>query len=86
LRLEGIKARDVIAERIHHAVRQRINPIPLIQVDFVDFDARTVCRIFVPRGEQPLYIMDGVIYVRDGAADIKAPPERVLRLVEEFAA
>jgi predicted HTH transcriptional regulator len=57
----------------------------LIQVDFLEEEGHTVCRVFVPRGEQPLHVLDGVIYVRDGASDIKAPPERVVRLVEEFA-
>jgi predicted HTH transcriptional regulator len=57
----------------------------LIQVDFVEAEGLTVCRVFVPRGEQPLHVLDGVIYVRDGASDIKAPPERVLKLIEEHA-
>jgi len=82
---DGAKGRDALAERIHQAVRHRIRPVPLIQVDFVEVESRTVCRLFVPRGEQPLYVIDGVIYVRDGASDIKAPPERVLKLIQEYA-
>jgi ATP-dependent DNA helicase RecG len=85
LRLEGAKARDALAERIYQAVRHRIRPAPLIQVDFVEAENRTICRVFVPRGEQPLHVIDGVIYVRDGASDIKAPPERVLKLIQEYA-
>jgi hypothetical protein len=85
LRLDGTKGRDALVERIHQAVRQRIKPSPLIQVDFVEVQDRTVCRVFVPRGEQPLYVMDGVIFVRDGASDVRAPPERVLKLIAEYA-
>jgi len=85
LRLDGAKARDALLERIHQAVRNRLRAVPLIQVDFLQVEEPTVCRIFVPRGDQPLHVMDGIIYVRDGAADIKAPPERVLRLMEEYA-
>jgi hypothetical protein len=85
LHLDGTKARDALAERIHQAVRHRIRPAPLIQVDFVELKSRTLCRVYVPRGEQPLHLIDGVIYVRDGAADIKASPERVWRLVQEYA-
>jgi predicted HTH transcriptional regulator len=40
---------------------------------------------FVPRGDDPLYFLDGVIYVRHGSADVKAQPELVRRLLEEFA-
>ena len=85
LRPDGAKGRDALAERIHQAVRSRIRPALLIQVDFVEAEGLTVCRVFVPRGEQPLYVIDGVIYVRDGASDIKAPPERVLKLIQEYA-
>jgi hypothetical protein len=82
---DGAKGRDALAERIHQAVRHRIRPVPLIQVDFVEIGDRAICRVFVPRGEQPLYVIDGIIYVRDGASDIKAPPERVLKLVQEYS-
>ena len=85
LHVEGLKGRDALTERIHQAVRNRIRPAPVIAVVYVEWEGNTVCRIFVPRGDQPLHLMDGVIYVRDGAADIKAPPERVVKLVEEFA-
>jgi hypothetical protein len=85
LRPDGAKGRDALAERIYQAVRSRIRPALLIQVDFVEAEGIAVCRVFVPRGEQPLYVIDGVIYVRDGASDIKAPPERVLKLIQEYA-
>ena len=84
LHLAGAKAESALRDRIHQAVRNRIRPAPLIQVDFVGAGGETVCRVFVPRGEQPLHVLDGVIYVRDGTSDIKAPPERVLKLIEEY--
>jgi len=85
LQFEGAKGPAALADRIHQVVRSRIRPVLLIQVDFVEAEGLTVCRVFVPRGEQPLHVLDGVIYVRDGASDIKAPPERVLKLIEEHA-
>lgn len=85
LKFDGPKGRNALADRLHLAVRQRIRPFPVIQIDFEDVEGRTVCRVFVPRGEDLLYVLDGVIYIRDGAADIKAPPERVCKLVEEYA-
>jgi ATP-dependent DNA helicase RecG len=85
LRLEGAKARDALNERIYQSVRNRVRPSPVIQIAFLEAEGQTVCRIFVPRGEQPLHGLDGLIYVRDGPSDIKAPPERILKLVEEYA-
>jgi schlafen family protein len=85
LRLEGAKVRDALNERIHQSVRNRVRPSPVIRIAFLEAEGQTVCRIFVPRGEQPLHGLDGLIYVRDGPSDIKAPPERIVKLVEEYA-
>jgi len=45
----------------------------------------TVCTLFVPRGEEPLHFLDGVIYLRYGSSDIKAQPEMVKRLLAAHA-
>jgi len=42
-------------------------------------------RVFVPRGEEPLYYLTGVIYVRFGPTDIRAQPEMVKRLLAAYA-
>jgi ATP-dependent DNA helicase RecG len=85
LKLETAQEKDRLSQRIYQAVRQRIKPLPLIQVDFVDVRGITVCRIFVPCGEEPLYFLDGVIYVRHGPTDIKAQPEIAKRLLTAYA-
>lgn len=82
LRLVGEKARDALKERIHQVVRNRIRPHPAMQVDFLEEEGQTVCRIFVPRGEQ---LCTSWMELFMCPSDIKAPPERVLKLVEEFA-
>jgi predicted HTH transcriptional regulator len=85
IKLDTAQEKDRLSQRIHQVVRHRIKPSPLIQVDFVDVRGILVCRIFVPRGEEPLYFLDGVIYVRDGPTDIKAQPEIVKRLLAAHA-
>lgn len=85
IKLDTTQEKDRLSQRIHQVVRQRIKPSPPIQVDFPDARGILVCRIFVPRGEEPLYFLDGVIYVRYGPTDIKAQPEIVKRLLAAYA-
>jgi len=81
----GPKERDQLSQRIYQLVRQRIKPTPSIRVDFADVKGYTVCTLFVPRGEEPLHFLDGVIYLRYGSSDIKAQPEMVKRLLAAHA-
>jgi Schlafen, AlbA_2 len=81
----GPKGRDQLSQRIYQLVRQRIRPTPSIRVDFADVRGYTVCTLFVPRGEEPLHFLDGVIYLRYGSSDIKAQPEMVKRLLAAHA-
>ncbi len=81
----GPKERDQLSQHIYQLVRQRIKPTPSIRVDFADVKGYTVCTVFVPRGEEPLHFLDGVIYLRYGSSDIKAQPEMVKRLLAAHA-
>jgi hypothetical protein len=83
--IDGAKQRDRISQRIYQLIRQRIRPVPPIQVGFLDVRGFTVLTVFVPRGEEPLHFVDGVIYVRYGASDIKAQPEIVKKLLAQHA-
>jgi schlafen family protein len=85
IKLDTAQEKDRLSQRIHQVVRHRIKPSPLIQVDFVDVRGSLVCRISVLRGEEQLYFLDGVIYVRDGPTYIKAQPEIVKRLLAAHA-
>jgi hypothetical protein len=51
---------------------------------FVKVRGFTICTVFTPRGHEPLYFLDGVIYVRYGSADLKAEPEIVKKILSEF--
>jgi hypothetical protein len=83
--LEGPKQRDVFSSRIYTIVRQRVRPTPSIQIEYAEIRGFNVCRILVPRGDDPLHFLDGIIYVRYGASDIKAQPEIVKRILTQWA-
>jgi predicted HTH transcriptional regulator len=44
-----------------------------------------IARISVARGEAPVYMLDGVIYLRQGSSDVQAQPDDIVSLVAEFA-
>jgi hypothetical protein len=77
--------RDRLERRIRQLVRSRIKPTPPIQLTFEDVRDLTVAKITVARGEAPVYMIGGVIYLRYGSADVQAQPEDLRRLVAEFA-
>ncbi len=79
------KQRDRLERKIHQLARNRIKPTPPIQVIFEDLRGITIARISVARGEAPLYMTDGVVYLRQGSADVQAQPDDLTRLVAEFA-
>src|SRR5260370_3098853 len=83
IEMDGLKEKDRFSLRLHQMVRDRVRPAPFIQVSFKDIRTLTICSVFVPRGEEPLYFLDGVIYVRDGSSDIKAQPAIVKRILAE---
>jgi len=85
IKIDSPKEKDHLAQRIYQVIRQRVKPSPSIQVEFVDLRGFDICTVFVPRGEDPLYFLDGVILVRYGSADIKAQPEIVKRLLAAHA-
>lgn len=84
IEVNGVKHKDRYSERLHQLVRERIMPPPSIQVGFVSVRDFTILMLFVPRGEEPLYFMDGVIYVREGASDLMARPEIVRKILTEY--
>lgn len=79
------KQKDRFEQKIRQLVRNRINPAPLIQVSFENVRGFLVAKITVARGEATVYMMAGVIYVRDGSSDVQAQPQDLRRLVTEYA-
>jgi Putative DNA-binding domain len=79
------KERDRFEQKIHQMVRSRIKPTPPTQVAFEEVNGSHVARITVARGNA-VYLLNGVIYIRDGSTDVPAQPEDVTRLVAECIA
>jgi hypothetical protein len=77
--------RDRLERRIRQLVRTRIKPTPPIQIAFEDVRGLAIAKITVARGEAPVYMIGGVIYLRYGSADVQAQPDDLRRLVAEFA-
>jgi hypothetical protein len=88
--IKGIKAdymrRDRLQQKIRQLVRNQIRPFPPIQVSFDELQDFVVLKIAVARGEAPVYLLNGVIYVRDGSSDMQAQPDHFARLIARFAA
>ena len=78
------KQKDLFEQRVRQVVRNRINPMPPIQVTFEEMNGLIVAKIAVARGDAQAYMMSGVIYVRSGSTDVQAQPEDLKRLVMEY--
>ena len=73
--------RDRVERKIHELTRTRIRPTPPVQVSFEDLRGLVIAKIAVARGDAPLYMMGGMIYIRRGSSDVQAQPEDAVRLV-----
>jgi hypothetical protein len=80
------KQKDRLLQKIYQLVRNRIKPMPPIQVTFEELRGLVVAKITVARGDAPAYMMDGTIYIRSGSSDVQAQPEDLKSLVMEYAA
>ena len=81
---ETAAQKDQELQRIRNIATQIIRPAIPVRVDFIVYQGKTVGRIFVPRGEQPLYFLDHEIYVRDQSASVNATPEQVEGILSKF--
>src|SRR5208282_1352565 len=70
--------------RIRNITTQAIKPAISVRADFLVHQAKTVLRIFVPRGEQPLYFLNYEIYVREQTSSMKATPEQIEAILSKF--
>ncbi len=89
-RVEGVKAdsmeeRDKFCQRLLNAVRDRVRPVPVIEIGFEQYEGLMVAKIFVPRGEEQLYSLGGRFYIRREVESVAAEPEDIRRLIEQYA-
>lgn len=80
-----VQQRDRLEQKIWQLVRNQIKPTPPIQITFNDIDGVTVVSIAVIHGEEPAYLLKGVIYMRRGSSDVQAQPEDIHKLIAEYA-
>jgi hypothetical protein len=76
--------RDRELKRIREITTQVIKPAVSVSVDFLEHDGRTVVRIFVPRGDQPLYFLRHEILVREQTSSMRASPEQVQKILKAY--
>jgi hypothetical protein len=78
------KEKDNFRTKILNLIRNKVKPYILADIEFEEIREFIVVKIFIPRGEEFLYYLDGIIYARDGNADRKAPPEIVKKIISEY--
>jgi hypothetical protein len=79
------KQKDRFEQKIRQLVRNRVKPMPPVEVAFLDVRGFVIAKISVARGDAPAYMIGGAIYVRSGSSDVQAQPEDLKRLVTEYA-
>lgn len=77
--------RDRLERKIRQLVRNRINPTPPVQITFEEIRGLVIAMIAVACGNAPVYLLDGVVYVRYGSSDVQARAEDLLALVAAHA-
>jgi hypothetical protein len=77
--------KSAFAHKVYSLIRRRINPIPPVSVEFEEIRERLIAKVVVARGDERLYFLDGIIYVRHGDSDVKGEPSVVTRILEQYA-
>jgi hypothetical protein len=81
---DAAQKKDEELLRIRNLTTLVIKPAISVRVDFIVHQKKTVMRIFVPRGEQPLYFLNHEIFVREQTSSMKATPEQVEGILTKF--
>jgi hypothetical protein len=81
----GYQEQDRLKLKIEQMIRDRISPKPPAQFVFEELEGKHIGKITVARGDAPAYLLNGVVYIRHGSADVPARPEDLSRLFAEYA-
>jgi hypothetical protein len=76
--------KDEELQRIRNIITQNVRPTISVHVDFIVHQGKTVARVFVPRGEQPLYFLNRDIFVREQTSCMTATPEQLEGILNRF--
>lgn len=79
------KQKDRFERKVLQLTRSRVKPFPPIEISFANIRECQIAQIIVARGEEPIYMLNGVIYLRSGSSDVQAQPEEVQRLFLDYA-
>jgi hypothetical protein len=77
------RERDRVVLGVQSAIRGRIRPSPVYEIDFLEMEGKAIGRIFVPKGEKALYCCDGRPYLRKGPQSVVGDGDEVARVVLE---
>jgi len=80
----AINERDSLLKKIRNITSQSIRPAVLPETTFLNHQGNWVLHIFVPRGNQPLYFVEGTVYIRHMESAMKARPEEVETIIKRF--
>lgn len=75
------KDREQLQQKIRNLTAQVVRPAVFVRLTFIRHGVKIVLRIFVPRGNEPVYLVDGVAYIRYMAAVVKAGPEELQAII-----
>jgi schlafen family protein len=85
LEFQSSKAKDEFRHKVYSLVRDRIQPIPAVDLDFEPTAGMEVARLFVRRGDALLYYFRGVNFIRHGESNVIPRPEQIVRILDEYA-
>lgn len=85
LGVKTLEEKDRWRQALLNSIREAIRPAPVVYLDFEEVGGALIAKLFVPRGDDPLYSRGGVVYVRKDAETVPAESPEIIRIVEQFA-
>lgn len=80
--VDNLLDRDALLQRIEGSTRGTVKPAITVKVDFLNAEeGKSVCRIAVPKGTEPVYYVNNVPYVRHLTESRPAEPHEVENFV-----
>jgi hypothetical protein len=78
IREETSHEKDLLLRKIQQITRTMIQPPVLPAATFLSHDGKTVLRLFVPEGDEALYVVQGAVWVRRLAEVVTADQREII--------
>ena len=78
--VDDVSSRDTMMNRVGGIASSGVSPAAKVDAAFIPFENQTVLRIFVPKGDEPVYFAGNVPYLRHLEKSRPAEPHEVDRL------